>query len=116
MGSGGVALTLTGTGQGVLSGEIVGTAGAAVVKSGPGTWTLSGGSNNTYNGPTNVTGGVLVAGEVDTLPSTTAGNITGGTLDASAGSQAVGSLTIGAAGSLNLSVGNVLKEPPASPP
>ena len=64
LGSGGVNLTLTGTGQGVIQGSMVsGTGGAAgaVTKSGPGTWTLTG--SNTYSGSTTITGGTLQLGD-----------------------------------------------------
>jgi autotransporter-associated beta strand protein len=50
-------LTLTGAGNGILSGGLVGTPQLSLSKSGAGTWTLSGAYNHTLT--TNVTGGVL---------------------------------------------------------
>jgi autotransporter-associated beta strand protein len=50
-------LTLTGAGDGVMSGGLVGTPAMSLSKTGAGSWTLSGSYNHT--GATSVTGGVL---------------------------------------------------------
>ena len=51
-------LGLTGAGDGLLSGDILGSSPLAVTKSGTGTWTLSG--LNTYTGATTVNAGTLM--------------------------------------------------------
>jgi len=71
-----------------------------------GTWTFTG--NNTYSGPTTVSGGVLRADAVGTLSPNSDATISGGTLDAGNFIQTVKSLTIGALGTLNLYVGDIL--------
>jgi len=80
--------------------------GGGLAKLGNGMLTLAG--NNTYSGPTTISGGVLRADAVGALPSNSDVTISGGTLDTGAFAQTVNSLTVGAAGTLNLYVGNVL--------
>jgi autotransporter-associated beta strand protein len=89
-----------------LSGALTGTGGLNVT--GTGVLTLSG--VNTYSGATNVAAGTLAAGSATGFSSASAFNVTGGTLDASAYSNAVASLNVGPAGTLNLNlaVGSVL--------
>lgn len=64
-------LTLGGSGDGLISGALsnagaAGSSGLALVKSGGGTWTLSGA--NTYTGATNVHGGKLVLDYTSNTP------------------------------------------------
>ena len=103
-------LTLSPTsGSTTFSGTILsgGTNGAiSLVISGTGTQVLSGA--NTYSGPTLITAGTLRAGTAFALSASSDVTITGGVLDATGGSQTVNSLTVGAAGSLNLYIGDVL--------
>jgi fibronectin-binding autotransporter adhesin len=65
-----------------------------------GTLTLSGA--NTYAGATNITGGTLTMGAANVLPSTTAVNVSGGTLNLAGFSQTIGSL----AGTSNVTLGS----------
>ena len=63
------SLTLTGAGDGLLSGGIVGTPFLSINKSGAGTWTLSGTTNHT--GTTSVTAGTLTLGGTNVVNSAT---------------------------------------------
>ena len=104
--SAGCNLVLSGSGKGVMSGAIIDNGGgAAVYKDGTGTWVLTN-PNNAYSGSTNVNAGVLVAGVVGALPTTTDVTVNGGTLDATAAAQTVNSLTM-TGGALNLAIGNL---------
>ena len=78
----------------------------ALSQAGPGLLVLGGG--NTYFGPTTVSGGVLSAANPNTLSSNSDMFVGGGSLVVTAGPQTVKSLTIGPAGTLNVSVGNLL--------
>lgn len=116
-------LTLGGanTGNNLVSGDITnGTASAlALVKSGAGTWTLSGA--NTYTGGTSIAGGTLVlSGGNNRLPTTGTLAFTGtsGTLDVGSTTQSVSGLTFliagtnsnvitGAGGTLSVTGGSV---------
>ena len=94
-----------------ISGAIgtVSTSGAsslALSQAGPGLLVLGGA--NTYFGPTTVSGGVLSAANPNTLSSNSDMFVGGGSLVVTAGPQTVKSLTIGPAGTLNVSVGNLL--------
>ena len=90
----------------VFNGAINDGAGqAGLYKTGPGTLTLN--NTNAYSGPTTVGQGLLYAGVAGALSTSSAFTIDGGTLDASAGSQTIGSLTMNG-GALNLAVGNLL--------
>ncbi len=71
---------LTGSGNGLYSGNIIGT-GTTIVgfyKTGAGTWTLSG--SNSYTGSTFVNGGVLAVGSTNALGTTGTVQFGGGTL------------------------------------
>jgi fibronectin-binding autotransporter adhesin len=73
-------LYLQGASNGGVTGAISGSSGTAsnLIKSGSGTWTLSGA--NTYNGTTTVNAGALRITNSSALPSTTAAvNVSGGT-------------------------------------
>jgi fibronectin-binding autotransporter adhesin len=61
-------LTLTGAGSGGMS-SIIGTPTGALIKSGAGTWTLSG--TNTYSGGTTINGGTLAVSSDANLGGTT---------------------------------------------
>ena len=74
-------------------------------KLGGGVLTLAGG--DTYNGPTTITAGTLVAGAANALSGNSAVTISGGTLDVSGFANTVKSLTI-SSGGLNLGLGKTL--------
>jgi fibronectin-binding autotransporter adhesin len=98
-------LTIGGfNGSSTFSGAILST--TSIVKTGTGTQVLSG--SNTYSGATMINAGVLSAGAVNALSPNSAVTVNGGTLDVSAASQTISSLTIGSGAALNLGVGNVL--------
>ena len=80
-------------------------AGYGLAQGGPGTLILA--SSNTYAGGTTVGGGVLAAGAANVLSPYSDLTVSGGTLDAGAGPQTVQSLTMSAAGALNLQLGNL---------
>ena len=98
-GSGAKTLTLQGStsGTGLLSGAIVNSGGGAtsLLKTGTGTWTLSG--TNTYTGTTTINGGTLTMGASGVISSSSNFIMSGGTLSTgvSAGfSENVGTLTL----------------------
>ena len=107
--NGGQNLVLTGT-AGYNGGGEVGSAMSlgtgSVTKSGPGTWTLD--VANSYGGGTNVNAGLLYvanSGGLGTGPV----NVSGGTLDATINGLALSNtLTVGAQGTLNLQIGNLV--------
>lgn len=80
--------------SGVISANLGGTGG--LTKSTPGAVTLSG--NNTYTGPTLISGGTLAAAAANTLSPDSALQLAGGTLDIATYHQAAGAviLTAGA--------------------
>lgn len=99
-GAGSKTLTLQGSsaGTGEIAGAIVdnsGTNTTSLTKSGSGTWTLSGA--NTYTGATSVTAGALILSGT-AIPDANSLSVTGtGTVSvAGAGTEIVGSLTLGA--------------------
>lgn len=66
-GAGSKALTLQGSGTGEFAGAIVnGSSPTGLVKTGGGTWTLSG--TNTYTGTTFVNGGILLYANANAIP------------------------------------------------
>ena len=77
----------------------------ALAIAGPGTLVLAG--SNTYSGATTLTAGVLAAGAANALSPNSGVVVNGGTLDATAFPQIVGSLAVGPSGALNLSIGNL---------
>jgi len=110
-GSGAVNLnssTLQVDAGGSFSGSIgqSGTGGSLVVTGG----TLSLSGSSTYSGATTVSGGTLLAGAANSLSPNSSINVTTGTLDVFAASQTIPSLTVGASGTLNLAVGNLLTD------
>ena len=81
----------------------------SLTKEGIGTLTLT--ALNTYTGNTIVDGGVLTAGTLNTLPSGSdlfVGTTTDGTLDVTGYAQTINTITIGANGTLDLSVLHLL--------
>lgn len=76
------SLTLTGVGDGVLSGNIAGTPALSIIKSGTGTWTLSGA--NTHTGGAQINDGVLALGSGQALGSSGTISFGGGVLKYSA--------------------------------
>ena len=102
----GLSLTLGGTSVGnMVTGVISSNISLPVTKSGPGTWTLSG--DNTYNGTTTISGGVLSAAAAALSPNS-AYAINGGTLDVSVSGGTIASLNMGGGGALNLGLGYTL--------
>ncbi len=63
-----------------------------IVKSGAGTWTLSG--TNTYTGGTTISAGAIKLGASDRLADTGAVTVSGGTFDLGAFSETVGAITL----------------------
>lgn len=90
-------LTLQGTGNGVLSGNITGTPALSLTKSGAGIWTVSG--SNTYTGTTSVSAGTLLVSNtagsgLGTGAVTVSGGVLGGT------GAFTGAVTVNASGTL----------------
>ena len=75
---------------------------------GSGTTALAGA--NTYSGATTINGGTLFAGAANSLSPNSSVNVTGGTLDVSGSPQTIPGLTVGASGTLNLGIGNLLTD------
>jgi fibronectin-binding autotransporter adhesin len=78
--------------------------------------TVSGGSltlansTNTYSGTTTISGGTLLAGGANTLSPNSPVNVTSGTLDVTSAPNSLPGLTVGASGTLNLAIGNLLTD------
>jgi fibronectin-binding autotransporter adhesin len=77
--------------------------------------TVNGGSltftnANTYSGTTTINGGTLLAGAANSLSPNSSINVAGGTLDVSAAPDQIPGLTVGASGTLNLAIGNLLTD------
>ena len=107
--SGNQSLTLTGTNEGDLNGQVNLGAGTLTVNgSGPSAlWVVSGTANTI--GATVVNSGLLqLAGTSGLALGSGPVTINGGALDASIHSQQIGALTVGSLGSLDLSLTNTL--------
>jgi fibronectin-binding autotransporter adhesin len=88
-------LTLTGSAGGTVSGNVTNGSGtAAIVKSGTGTWTLSG--SNTYTGGTQINAGLLAITNTSALGTGTV-TISGGTLRAAFSGTLANPITANAA-------------------
>jgi fibronectin-binding autotransporter adhesin len=101
----GLALTLTGGGNGSVAG-IIGTGAGGLTKSGAGTWTLNGA--NTFAGATTINAGTLALGAASTtiLANSSGVNVAAlGTFDISAGNQTIKDLT--GAGLVTLGASNL---------
>ena len=79
-----------------------------LVKIGNRTLVLAG--SNTYSGGTAIDAGTLMAGAVNTLPASSAVNVSGGLLDLTAGSQTIASLAMDSAGSLKFSISELASD------
>ncbi|MBL9134089.1 MAG: autotransporter-associated beta strand repeat-containing protein, partial [Verrucomicrobiaceae bacterium] len=75
-------------------------------KTGTSTWKISGA--NTYSGTTSITGGTLILGANNVLPSSTNVTIGAATLDADTRSDSMGSLNVSAAATIRLGTGAAL--------
>jgi autotransporter-associated beta strand protein len=95
---------LTVTAGGTSAGSITGANGSLNVSGG--TLNLSG--TNTYGGATLINGASLVAGSTSALSPNSAVTVSTGTLDTGGFNNSIASLTVGAAGTLNLSFGSTL--------
>jgi fibronectin-binding autotransporter adhesin len=111
---GSIANTSGVTNNSALVYNLYGAQTANYAFSGSGSLTLTSGTLvlaaavNSYSGPTIVNGGFFSAGGAFTFSPNSAVTVNGGTLDATAGPQTIGPLTMGALGTLNLSAGNLL--------
>ncbi|MGB2824891.1 MAG: autotransporter-associated beta strand repeat-containing protein, partial [Phycisphaerae bacterium] len=103
IGGPGYVLTLDGNGSGAVEGPICGGTDS-VIKTGAGTWTLSGA--NSYLGPTTVRGGVLQLGEDNRLLDTSDLVITGGTFGLNGHDEILDALR-GTGGTLDLEGGTL---------
>ena len=110
-GSGAKILTLQGStaGTGEIAGAIVDGASStatSLLKSGTGTWTLSG--TNTYTGSTTINGGILAAGSTSAFGSNSAvtlANIASTSLNTTGYNNSIGSLTGGGSTGGNITLG-----------
>jgi len=103
VGGPGHVLTLDGNGNGAVEGSICGGTDS-VIKTGDGTWTLSGASS--YLGPTTVRAGVLQLGEDNCLLDTSDLVITGGTFGLDGHDETLDALR-GTGGTLDLEGGTL---------
>ena len=114
--NGGNLLTVTGTSNTTISGIVSDTGG--LTKTGNGTLTLS--ANDSYTGPTTVSGGTLNINASGSVPSTSLATVAAGTLNVSGALTTAGFVTVGSAAtnavlinsgtlstSTNLLIGNV---------
>ena len=83
-----------------------GSGGLNLTLNGSGMLTLTG--TNTYSFATTINAGVLKAGAANVFAPHSDVVVTGGTLDASIGPQSINLLTMSGAGALNLTIGSVL--------
>ncbi|GAB5560936.1 MAG: autotransporter BatB [Synoicihabitans sp.] len=98
-------VTVEGGETATFSGQITGTAGSALTKNGPGSWILSGISND-YDGDTTVNAGTLTLGTSGVIPD--ASDITvnaSGTLDVNGNSEIIA--TLAGAGAVTLGGGTL---------
>ena len=100
------SLNYTSSTSSTFGGAIAGHGSTLTLNNALATLAVSG--SNTYSGATTVSAGVLCAAAPNTLSPNSAVTITGGTLDARNSPQSTCALTVGASGSLNLSIGNLL--------
>jgi fibronectin-binding autotransporter adhesin len=105
----GIALTLSGAGNGLESG-VIATGAGTVTKTGAGTWTVSG--VNTFTGATTITTGTLAIGAGGSLASSSGVAVAGAaTFDVStAGNQTIKDLSSAAANSAVVLGANTLTE------
>jgi autotransporter-associated beta strand protein len=91
--SSGNVVATSGGGSGVNDGQVSGVLqGGSFTKSGAGVFVIKG--SNGYTGSTSVSGGVLRLGSNNTLPTSTALTLSGGTLNTGGFSQTVASISI----------------------
>jgi autotransporter-associated beta strand protein len=96
--------TLTGSGDGLVSGVISnGSATVGVTKSGAGTWSLGGA--NTYSGNTTVSAGTLALGGANRIANTSNMVLGGGTFATGGFSDTVGTLTLSSNSTIDFGAG-----------
>jgi autotransporter-associated beta strand protein len=96
--------TLTGAGNGVVSGVISNGSGTVgVIKSGAGTWTLT--NANTYTGDTVVNAGTLALGSGERIANSAALVLAGGTFSTGGFNETLGALTLSASSTINFASG-----------
>ena len=100
-------LTGSNTGDNTLAANIAnnGTGAVQIQKNGAGTWVLSGASS--YTGPTTISAGTLKLGASSAL-SATAVTLGAATLDAQTFANAIGTLNVTGAGTINIGSGGTL--------
>jgi fibronectin-binding autotransporter adhesin len=99
----GLALTLSGAGNGTI-GSIIGTGAGTVTKSDAGVWTLS--NANTYSGNTTISAGTLALSGSGSIASS-ASIITTGTFDISGATTGASIMTMSGAGGVSLGSRNL---------
>lgn len=102
--SGSRSPTLTGAGNGVVSGAISNGAGTiSLVKSGAGTWTLGG--SNTYTGTTTINAGTLALSAADRIASASNMTLNGGIFATGGFNESLGTLALSDNSSIDLGAG-----------